>query len=171
MTTNRILTPLFLFAALTGTADAARVQATPKNVGKATLVKPLSLLKLGDLDFGRIASGATAGTVTIDPNNDARSSTGGVTLMGGTPIAARFISYGTQGSLLIITRTANPILVTRVSGTETMLVDNLILNGPTIRAIAANGTMDLRVGATLSVGANQAEGNYVGDMDVFVNYF
>ena len=91
--------------------------------------------------------------------------------MGGTPLAARFISYGTQGSLLIVTRTANPILITRVGGTETMLVDTLILNGPTVRAIAANGTLDLRVGATLSVGANQVEGNYVGDMDVFVNYF
>lgn len=171
MTLNRLIVLLAMACAFATPAAAARVQASPKSTGKATLVKPLSLLKLGDLDFGRIASGATAGTVTVNPNNDARTSTGGVTLMGGTPLAARFISYGTQGSLLIVTRTANPILVTRVGGTETMLVDTLILNGPTVRAIAANGTMDLRVGATLSVAANQVEGNYVGDMDVFVNYF
>ena len=161
---------LAILIGLPSSASAAPVAASPAAKNKATLVKPLSLIKTGDLEFGRVSVGAAAGTVTINAVSDARTVSGGVTLMGGVTLAARFLSYGTRGSLLLITRGPLPVL-TRAGGTETMAVTNLTLNGAGIRLIAADGTLDLRVGGTLAVAANQAEGEYAGTFDIYVNYF
>ena len=64
----------------------------------------------------------------------------------------------------------NPITVTRVGGTETMTVGNWTLDGPTNRRIPLNTTFDFAVGATLTVGASQAEGAYTGTFTITVQY-
>jgi hypothetical protein len=46
------------------------------------VVEPLALIKIRDLDFGRIAAQPTAGTVTVDPNTGACTATGGVISVG-----------------------------------------------------------------------------------------
>jgi hypothetical protein len=137
---------------------------------KAITIKPLSIVKLGDLDFGRMISGTAAGTVVIDPDTDGRSTTGGATAFGGAPKAAQFITYGTQGSVLQVNRGPLPVL-TRAGGGATMNVTQLTLNGPITRVINPAGIVDLRVGGTLAVGANQLEGSYSGNFDIIVTYF
>lgn len=136
----------------------------------AITLKPLSLVKVGDLDFGRMAAGPTAGTVVVDPLTDARVVTGGVVAVGGVPDAAQFLTYGTAGSVLQVTRGALPVL-TRVGGGATMTVTQLVLNGPVLRVVNPAGVLDLRVGGTLAVAANQADGTYAGTFDLTVTYF
>ena len=156
---------------------AVATRATPAFAGpvvtsaaaKAITIKPLSIVKLGDLDFGSLIAGTAAGTVVIDPDTDARSTTGGTTAFGGTPKAAQFITYGTRNSILQVYRGPLPVL-SRAGGGATMNVTELTLNGATTRTINAAGIIDLRVGATLAVGANQRDGIYSGTFDIIVVY-
>jgi len=154
--------------ALTVTSGAQA--ATQAGTGKAITLRPLSIVKLRDLDFGRLAAGTTAGTVVIDPNTDARTTTGGVLAAGGTPLAAQFYTYATGNQTLQVTRGPLPVL-SRAGGGATMNVTQLTLNGPVLRTIGAAGLLDLRVGGTLAVAANQLDGAYSGNFDITVTYF
>jgi Domain of unknown function (DUF4402) len=159
-----MLGAIWFAASGSGSAHAATSSAS------VIALRPLSLLNLSDLDFATNISGTTAGTVVIDPNNDARSTTGGVVAAGGTPQAAKFYTYGGPLQTIQVFRGPLPVL-TRVGGGATMNVTGLTLNGPTTRFLTGAGLLDLRVGGTLAVGANQLAGAYVGSFQIIVNYF
>lgn len=144
--------------------------ATQVGPTKAITLRPLSIVKLRDLEFGRLIAGATAGTVVINPVTDARATTGGVTAAGGAPLAAQFYTYGTANLVMQVTRGPLPVL-SRAGGGATMNVTQLTLNGPTTRVLNATGLIDLRVGGTLAVGANQLSGSYSGSFNITVTYF
>ena len=57
-----------------------------------------------------------------------------------------------------------------VGGTETMTVSKFTLQGLSRRALAKADSFTFRVGATLTVPANQVEGTYVGTFAVTVQY-
>ena len=139
------------------------------STASAITLRPLSLLNLGDLDFGTNISGVTAGTIVIDPSTDGRSTTGGVVAAGGAPKAAKFYTYGGPLQTIQIFHGGLPTL-TRVGG-GTMNVTQFTLNGPVTRFLNAAGLLDLRVGGTLAVGANQTAGAYTGTFTIIVNYF
>jgi hypothetical protein len=147
----------------------AAAGTTAAEAGVITLRK-LSILNLSDLDFAANISGAAAGTVTIDPDNDARSNTGGTVAAGGIPQAAKFYTYGGARQNLQVNRGALPVL-TRVGGGATMNVTGLTLNGPVLRYLNAAGLLDLRVGGTLAVAANQLPGVYTGSFQITVTYY
>ncbi len=150
-----------------GSPGLAATQATTVTV---VALKPLSIVKIRDLDFGRIVAGTTAGTVTIDPDFNTRSRTGGVTLAGGSPQSAEFETYGAPGKTLQVNRGPLPVL-TRVGGGATMNVTDITLNGTTTKFLNAAGLFDLLVGGTLAVGANQMDGVYTGTFDIIVTYY
>lgn len=156
-------------ACLLGTATAAEA-ATQTGTGRVITLRPLSIVKLRDLEFGQLISGTTAGTVIINPTTDVRTTTGGVTAAGGAPQAAQFYTYATGNQTLQVTRGPLPVL-NRAGGGATMNVTRLTLNGPVLRFIGPAGLLDLRVGGTLAVGANQLAGSYVGNFDITVTYF
>ena len=56
----------------------------------AAVVRPNTLIKTDDLDFGTLISGATGGTVTINPVTNARTTSGGVTPVGSAAQRATF---------------------------------------------------------------------------------
>jgi hypothetical protein len=149
---------------------SAAIAATAPSGATAITLRPLSLLKLRDLDFATNISGTTNGTVIIDPTNDARTTTGGVTAAGGLPQAAQFYTYGGPLQNVQVNRGPLPVL-NRVGGGATMNVTGLTLNGPTLRFLSAAGLLDLRVGGTLDVTANKLAGTYSGTFDIIVTYF
>jgi Domain of unknown function (DUF4402) len=157
----------FVLAGLIATPAGA---ATSAATGNAITLRPLSIVNVTDLDFGIDISGPTAGTVVIDPNTDARSVTGGVVAAGGTPHAAQFYTYGGPLQTLQVNRGPLPVL-SRSGGGATMNVTQLTLNGPVTRFLNAAGVLDLRVGGTLAVGANQLSGAYSGTFQIIVTYF
>ncbi len=142
---------------------------TTGNTGAVTL-RPLSIVNTEDLDFGTMLRPTLAGTVVINPTNDARSVTGGVIAAGGTPRAAQFFTYGGPSQNVQVNRGPLPVL-NRVGGGASMNVTGLTLNGPTLRFLTAAGLLDLRVGGTLAVAANQLEGDYSGTFQIIVTYF
>ncbi len=157
-------------------AIAAASCGTAANAAGATgtttvvTLRPLSIINITELDFGVMAAGTTAGTVVIDPTTDARTTTGGTAAAGGTPNAAKFLTFGGPLQTLQVNRGPLPVL-SRVGGGATMNVTQLTLNGPTLRFLNAAGLLDLRVGGTLAVGANQLNGDYTGTFQIIVTYF
>ncbi len=161
---------LVVCALLGAAAPFSVIAATASSVAKAITLRPLSILKLRDLDFATSISGATNGTIVVDPTSDARTTTGGVTAAGGTPQAAQFYTYGGPLQNVQVSRGPLPVL-NRVGGGATMNVTGLTLNGPTLRFLNAAGLLDLRVGGTLNVTANKLPGDYSGTFDIIVTYF
>lgn len=160
-------------AVIAAAACAAPAQAQLGSAeGRAFVLQPLSLINAEALSFGDVVVGAAAGTVIVDPDTNTRAVAGGVTAAGGTVSAARFLGTGTPNSnVAIIREPRGQIIVTNTSGPETMIVDNFTVEGGNgARQIREDRVLDFRIGGTLHVGANQAEGSYVGTFEVIVDY-
>jgi hypothetical protein len=157
-------------AAFAVPADAAPVTASSQT--HANVLQPLSLLKVQDLDFGVMASTATAGTAVINADTGARTVTGGVVALGGTVTRAHFLGAGApRTNVAIIKEPKGSINLIRVGGTETMVLDNFDVDGNgASRPIGTDRVIDFYVGGTLHVNANQAKGTYLGVFVVTVNY-
>ena len=158
-----------LAAALLAPAPAHAAGAVPVAKASIGVLHPLTLVLKGDLDFGTIAR-TGAGTVVIDPDTNIMTTTGGVVPLGGLPTAAAFIGAAGSASVVIIRIPNGSIPITRVGGSETMLVSNFKLQGQNKRNLARQESFEFRVGATLNVGAAQVDGTYVGTFDVTVQY-
>ena len=148
----------------------AAIAGTGSGTATVTTVRPLSVVKTDDLDFGKLIASATAGTATINASTDARTTSGGVTAAGGTPFAAHFTAAGVINAIALIALPGS-IVLTRGGGTETMTVTSISSNGPTLRLFPGTATLDVAVGGTLNVAANQVAGNYSGTFTVNVTYF
>lgn len=162
-------------------APCAFAQSTTGTI-RTTIVPRLSLVKTADLDFGQIMASSTAsGSVTVTPTGS-RSAGGGAALAGGTVTAGEFTGLGTRNQLVVFSFASPSVLLTRVSGTETMSVDSFILGATTAdglndlgnsgrwRIIANSGQFRMPVGATLRVGANQPPGAYQGTFTLTAVY-
>lgn len=150
-------------------AQAAPVGPDKNATGTVQLVWPTQVRKLRDLNFA-LLSVTTAGTAVIDPNTDTMTTTGGVLHAGWTPYAALFEGIAPVKGVVIIRIPKDPILVTRVGGTETMTVSNWTISGNAKRTVAAQEPFNFKVGGTLFVNANQIEGTYLGTFAVEVQY-
>ena len=172
---------MFSFALLRRIGAAALLVAAPSQLPAAlpvtnaqaetVVLRPLTLINRDGLDFGTLLPAATAGTATVNPFTGAvTTTTGGVSTVQSGSSAARFVGAGSRRAPVIIRLPRNPITLTRSGGTETMAVSNWTLDGQRTRHIGANEAFEFKVGAELAVGANQAEGTYVGSFEVTVQY-
>jgi hypothetical protein len=164
----------FLFticiAALTAAPGSAAPLASPTPPSaQAALMRPLTLTKLADLDFGYLGV-TSAGTAVINPVTNTLAVTGGVIRLGGTPHAARFAGATMSSAVVNIKIPNNTILLTRVGGTQTIQLNAFTLDGQSKRAMARAGVFEFAVGATLRPVANQMEGIYTGTFDVTIQY-
>ena len=169
--TRRLLMPALSAAALfAAPSPVFAADAVVDAEADVIVLRPLTLLKVEDLDFGTLIPSAAAGTATLNPISGSVTTAGGVSAASGAVSAARFTGAGTRRRPVIIRIPRDPITLTRVSGTETMTVSNWTLDGNTTRLINPYQAYEFRVGGRLNVGANQAPGTYVGTFDVTVHY-
>jgi hypothetical protein len=166
---TKFLALAFIMLAFTVSTFA---QVTANASATATIVSPIAISKVTDMNFGNVAASVALGTVVLDPAGT-RTATGGVTLPAtvGTVTAASFTVTGTAGYTYSITL---PALATTISfGAFTMSVDTWT-STPTVAGggLLTGGTQTLNVGATLHVAANQNAGTYssAADFQVKVNY-
>jgi hypothetical protein len=166
------LSLLPLLAALFACASPASAQTVLPDqdaTGRAIVLRPLSLLKVEDLDFGWLTV-TTAGTAVLNPFTGVVTTTGGVVTAGGDPLPAMFVGAASRNTPVKIRIPNRPITITRQGGTETMTVSSWTLDGPADRKTGPERAFTFRVGATLNVGANQMDGLYTGTFDVEVQY-
>ena len=135
-----------------------------------------SLAKTRDLSFGAFVAG-TGGAVVLSPSG-VRTSTGGVILMNlPAPSSATFsatvIKTGTsnKGNFKTVSFSL-PSSIQLTSGGNVMTVDTFVSSpaAGTLSAIALGSTVNVTVGATLRVAANQRPGNYSGSFSVIADF-
>ena len=165
---NRVALVLSLAGLFALAAGIARAQAaaTVSTRGTATVVAAIQLTKTSDLSFGDLVPGATAGTVRV-ATGGGRTKTGGVTLAAGTVSQAAFTVQGQRNTSYTI---AVPSSVTVTSGPNSMTVGSIVTAPTSPNTLPNSGTRNLRVGATLSVLANQPSGTYASTFNVTVAY-
>jgi Domain of unknown function (DUF4402) len=176
--TKRLALLLALVASL---QSGQALAATKASDAKVVVVSALSFLTVQDLDFGDIVAAPTAGTVIVAPTG-VRTKTGAVTLVtgSGNEQPARFAGRGTRLQTVLIKLQASPTTLTRISGTETMILDTLVIgSSPTVvlttspqafTITSPTGIFNFPVGGTLHVNANQVPGDYLGTFTIDLQY-
>lgn len=137
-------------------------------------------IKVEDLHFGVVIPSALPGVVTVAPAGT-RTATGGVTLVGNLHHAAEFAGQKPAGgnnpvqisvgsATIQLTGPGAPMVVSLFRGNTspgqvlTPVRRNFQVQGQ------VNGAFELRVGATLAVGGNQAPGTYTGNWTITLDF-
>jgi hypothetical protein len=142
---------------------------TEQTTATATIVGPLALTKVSDMNFGTIAVTGTAGTVVLGTDNS-RTAVGPALVPPAAGVAASFTVSGEALRTFTITLPANGT-VSLISGANTMAANTFVHNGGANPALNAGGTAAFTVGATLSVAAAQPAGVYTSaNFPVTINY-
>ena len=150
-----------------GFAASSFAQVTATASTTATIITPIAITKDVDMNFGNIAVSPTLGGTVVLPTAGARTQTGGVTLpvVTGTVTPASFTVTGEGNSTYSITLPSSAIILTGPSGT--MTVENFV-STPSNTGTLNSGTQEVKVGATLNVGAAQPAGTYTNESGLFV---
>lgn len=183
---------LGLLVGLPAAVQAAGVPVTASASSQATVVSPLSVIKVQDMDFGKIVPSPLGGTVTIDAVSGACGVTGTIREIA-TCRYAQFTGMGTRNmnariSLSNVTNLTGPgqamVLDQLVLGTNNTisLAGNTNANGQGVGLTQGNGNASryritsssgiylLNIGGRLTVNANQAPGAYRGTFTINVQY-
>jgi hypothetical protein len=167
-------TKAIAFTILTaGISTAANAQAVSTTAtATATIITPIAMAKVNDMDFGNIVGSATGGTVILSPEG-LRGGTAVLTAATpGSVAAATFTVTGQAGYAFTFTLPAEGIQLTTDGGgteNEVMDVDTFTSNST---SVLTGGTQTVGVGATLTLKANQTAGVYLSPtpFTVSVNY-
>lgn len=177
-TLSRIVAGALLLAAPAAFAQSA--SSTASNVqASARIYVPISVsLTNGGMSFGDIFANTTGGDVTLNPQDNSRSTTGPVTATTGTVSAAAFTVTGKRNATYAITLPADGTVA--LSGPGTAMPVNKFTASVNNAAPTANATgllpntagaaQTFTVGGTLTLTANQTDGDYTGTFNVTVAY-
>lgn len=147
--------------AMSGGARAAEATAS----ATSTVIESLTVNNITDLGFGVISANGTPGTVVVDVGN-VRTCNNVTCLGGGSVQGAAFDVLGLSLAPYVVTFSSGNTLTNGTGGT--MDLDTFTDNSTGI--LDADGSTNLRVGATLNVNPNQAAGVYIGTFTVTVSY-
>lgn len=152
-------------------AAAAPVAVTgTKPQAKVTILKPLVLTKVSDLDFGTVLlPDSVTGTLNVKVAQDGVMTCGtGLTC---AATAASVGSYNVKGTNNQVVRITAP-KVTMTNATQAGSIE-VTLDAPgtvTLPNSGVNG-VDFKVGGNFDITSATTDGVYSGDMNVTVDYF
>jgi len=150
--------------AATGFGATAANAATASGTARAIILQNVTVAQTRELNFGAVVPGAAASNVSV---NQAGVATCGAGLTcSGPTTSGQFAVTGSTGYTVTVASDASVSLTNGGGGTMTA---TLTPSAPTL-LLAGAGTGTFTVAGALSVGANQAVGNYVGTYNVTVNY-
>jgi hypothetical protein len=155
-----------------GTAGlCAPAQAITQNASvNATVVKPLTLASLQNLNLGTITLGPgtwSGVTVGISRAGVLSCSNANVVCSGATQ-TARYKVTGTNKQTVVVT-TPNVTLVNQLDSTKTL---TLVVDGPPPITLTSSGMpgVDFDLGGSITLSSTTATGDYVGTFHVTVDY-
>lgn len=126
-----------------------------------------SIQKLIDLNFGDIAVTSSSGSLTINPQNNSPTSTGGVVPQPSLRTRAEFLVKGKQNQPFTISVNQSSIVLQNTQNSANTVTVNL--TNYSIGKFNNIGEANFYVGGTLNVGANQPKGTYTGTFVVNLN--
>ena len=157
---------------LLGFAGTVNAQVSATATSTATIVTPIAIERVTNMNFGNVAVNASGGTVILSPEST-RTFTGGITLpvVTGTVTAASFNVSG-QADYTYSISLPSSVTLTRATGTETMEVDHFSSTPTPTGKLSGAGAQVLNVGGTLNVTGSQVAGVYTSltPFTVTVNY-
>jgi hypothetical protein len=176
---RKIISIVTLITAVVAVSTTASAQESATGNGTTTtrIVAPITITGGSVLSFGDVAAISTIATVTVSTEG-ARSQSDNRSIpasSGSTDVSNSTFTVGGEPSYTYaITLPADDVitLVNADLATETMKLTAFVSSPSATGVIAAGGTQELKVGATLNVGVGQATGNYEAPdgFDVIVNY-
>ena len=146
-----LVSPAALAAGQTGHAAAA--------IGEF-----ITIVENKQIDFASMLPTAAGGNVVVSTNG-VITAPGGFVLVG-TPSAGSFTSQSFAGFPAVVTFGGSVLLADGAG--HTMTLGTFTNNAPA--NFDGGGNLPFKVGATLTVGANQAPGHYIGTYTVTVNW-
>lgn len=165
---NIILGAASLAALAAATSASAQSTATATGTASVTIIAPITLSKVTDMDFGKVVpNGTSAGTVALSAAASTTPTASGVTLLTSSKSAAKFTVGGTVGQTYALTLPASAVNL-GFTGLDVDTFTSATAGSGTISATAASN--DIYVGATLHVPATVTAGTYSGAFNVSVNY-
>ena len=156
----------FLAAALLATALAAPATAAQTTaVTTVNVVKPVSLAKLQDMDFGTLSFGDFTGNRTVVLSRAGAITCATDIVCSGVGKQARFNLKGTNKMTVLLTYAGGLLS----NGTDSIA---LSIDGPASLAVPNSGTIGLNfdVGGSLVVSSALVGGVYTGTMTVTADY-
>jgi hypothetical protein len=167
---DRLIRGAGLGLALLGASSAFAANTAPMN-SKALILKPLTLTKLNDLDFGTIIPSGTGDYVRINAQTGARTSSSAIldpTDPGGR---ARFASSGLNNVLVFLELSPPPYAALTNAAGKTLKVEYINLDGPGLRILTPlSQIFFVGIGGEIFVRGNQEEGAYSGTFSLTANY-
>src|SRR5438105_8930891 len=128
--------------------------ATATAVASATIITPISISKMTDLNFDSVIGGSSSGQVVLDTAGT-RTANGGATLGSGSFVTvASFAVSGQPGATYAITLPTGGITTYNSVGND-MTVDTFVSDPSGMGSLDGMGNQTIAVGATLEVAANQ----------------
>lgn len=166
-----------LCCAISAPARAADSETVDAQVA---IVTRGEFFKVEDMHFGQVIPGILPGVITLAPDGT-RTATGGVTLVGNLHHEAEFagrrpgnsnnpVQLSVGSATINLTGPGAPMPVTLFRGNTnpgqvlTPIPRNFQVQGQ------SNGAFELHIGATLTVGANQAPGTYTGNWTITLDF-
>jgi Mat/Ecp fimbriae major subunit len=173
MRNHKILLFLGILAALGGTAQA-QSSSSASATATATVVQPIQITATtSTLDFGQVAaSAAGGGTVTLNPATNAITTTGSVTAFSSTGTAAAFTVTGLSGANYQLSFSpGSTITLTSGANSMSLALSADVNNGSVLTNLPlTGGSQTVKVGGALTLGSNQAAGNYSGSFTLTAQY-
>ena len=176
---NKFTLMLSALFGLLAMPTAALAQDAAQSEASAFVVTPLSFLKERDLEFGTVIPGNTDGVVVMDSAGNV-STTGGIIQIDGTQQPARFAGFGAFRQTVLINVDANSYILTRNGGSETLLMDTLLIgsrppiiintNPRRFRIANPDGYFFFTIAGRLQVPAGTIPGTYEGEFTVTLEY-
>jgi hypothetical protein len=167
------LAALVATAAFALPAGAQVVTSTAQAEARGTVLQPLTLSRVQDLDFGTILASNIAGSVTIDADDGSRSVSGGVAEVGvNGGQRAVFTGAGPAGDQVDLVLAPPPGMLLYRDATTSLTITSLVLDlaNSTVRTMDAGGAFSVGVGGTFAIAAGQPAGVYAADFDLTAEY-
>jgi Domain of unknown function (DUF4402) len=138
---------------------------------QATVIRSIAISKLSDLVFGRVATPPTgSGTVVVNPNTGAQSSTNGVVTFASPPSSrAAFNVTGEGGQAFSVTVPASFVMTGPQSMTVTTsssVTGTPLLSG----SLGSAGSFTFGIGGSAPISSTTPNGDYAGSFTVTVAY-
>lgn len=164
----RLLTAAAVVSAFAATsATAAPVGASTPATAKAQIVKPLTLTKVQDLDFGTILLPVVPAAATVTVSSAGVATCTGGTTCAGSPKQAIFNLTGTNNQVVRIFSAATNLTNANDS---TTIVFTPAPPATVTMPNSGNTGANFNVGGAIAITTTTTDGVYTGNMNVTVDY-
>ena len=161
---------LLVFAGALAAGASPALAVTQNASVNATVVKPLSLTALQNLDLGTITlAGGTWSGVTVGISRSGVLNCANANVVcSGAPQVARYNVTGSNKSTVMISA-PDVILTNQADSTQTL---RMTVDKPDNVTLTSSGQpgVNFDVGGSITLSSSAADGDYVGTMNVTVDY-